>query len=465
MGVLGLAAALRLPRVLNRWDEVAWLYAAYPTPTVDALRDGRLVDAWTTFTGLHPPLWPLLHAATELAAPIPLLWLGLSAALSWAAVALVGRQSLLAGLVLATGAVQLHYAAEVNQYPLATAGVALAWASARALGQGRGHWLWVTAGVAVAGWSHVLGGAAAALACALLPAGLGARALGAAALTSAPLWSPALDLLSDTGTARQPAFELPLVAADLRARFGLLGLGLGIPAAVGARRAPHLALSVVALAALLAGLIAARIAAPHQFPYLLFFGPPLALLIAEGARGPRMRAWVIGVCLLQGAAILRLDLQAAHATWRDPPRAIDQALGEADRPWTCPPDAPPSPSCAGDAVLLLAPAGINDDDKRRTSPTLWRISPWQRLPRVQPYGFDWGDHRRGQPRLVDGIAVYVADQPHDRLFDLLDAHERVWVVVYEQGQREPFTEGLVRRFDAAPTRIAGDDLYRLADAP
>ncbi|MBK9647669.1 MAG: hypothetical protein IPO67_21320 [Deltaproteobacteria bacterium] len=77
---------MRALRVPQRWEEVSWLYAAYSGPIVSALDEGRIGEALTRFTGLHPPLWFVLHALSERLAPVPILWMGGSALASALAV-------------------------------------------------------------------------------------------------------------------------------------------------------------------------------------------------------------------------------------------------------------------------------------------------------------------------------------------------------------------------------------------
>jgi len=460
--VLCAAAALRLVRVPNRWDEVAWLYSAYPAATTDAVAQGDGAAALTSFTGLHPPLWPLLHALTEVWAPIPLLWLLGAALASWAAVAVIGRESTLAGLVLATSAVQLHYAAEVNQYPLAVAFVACAWASRAAVARGARHWGWLAAAIAAAGWSHALAGLVAGLAVVGLPRATLVRVVATSALAALPLLIPAVQLAGDAGTYRQPPFELALVTADWRARFGLTGLALLPFAAWGARAAPAAAVGVVGGAAAWAGLVAAGVAAPHQFPYAALLGPPFALLVAAGARTRPAVGGVAAIAVLGGLGTLRLDLAGLADLPPSAPRAIDVALAEMTASYTCEADTPPGPSCAGDALYLLAPPGLNDDDKRRNSTVLWRLPPWQTMPRVRPHDMDWGAHRFGQPRLVGGHVVYLNDHLRPSLAQAIAAHPRLWLVVYEQGRRAEFTTAVQALVGRAPERVGPDHLYRLA---
>lgn len=461
--VCALAAALRGLHGLARWEETAWRYAGYPAETVEQLAAGQVGAAPLQFTGLHPPLWPLLHATMELLAPVPLLWLAFGVACSVVAVALVAREDALAGVLLAVSPIQIHYCAEVNQYPLALLFVAAAWRLA-----GRGSALGLGLAVAGAGWTHLLAGVFAAAAAARLPPWARWRAGALALALLSPLALPIAHTLGDDSTFRQPAFDTGLVVADWRDRFGMLGIGVVALAAVGARRRLREAGALLLCLGVLGGLVAARIAAPHQFPYVLFAGPPLALLAGSGAAALRQsvprraQTVIVGVVLLavaQAVGVSRLDVAALSRLARSPHRGVDVALAALDRPWTC--AGLPAVDCSGDALILVSPPGVNDDDKRQHSETLWRLRPWWAMPRVQPVGVSWADHRHGHPRLVQGFAVYVLDHPRDQLETLISAHPRAWVVVYDQGQHAAYTKELQARLRQAPTVREGDHVYVL----
>jgi len=461
--VLAAAALLRALRVPLRWDEVSWLYAAYPAHVAEALADGRLADALQEWVGLHPPLFGLLHGVMEIAAPIPLLWLAFSAACSLGAVALIARQSPLAGLLLATSPIQIAYAAEINDYPLVALEVAAIWVGReRAVGTGR--WALLAAAVALAAWTHALAGAVGGIALLTLPLRVALRVGGVLALTCLPLTPGVLGVLGEPGSFRQPPFKPALVAADFVERYGLWALAWVPLVLLGARRAPALAIGGALSALVIAGLVAVRIAAPHQFPYLLVLGPPAALLVAAACATPNLQRAAVTLATLQGAWVLAGDAGRVQTLIADPSgRAIDAALDLLEEPWTC--GGAPHPDCAGDALYLLAPAGLNDDDKRRFSPVLWRLPPWRPMPMVKPYAFDYADHRHGQPRLVDGHVVYVADGVRAPLAQARQAHPRLLLVVYEQGQRAAFTTGLAARLGVSPREVGADLLFELQPLP
>ncbi|RME27791.1 MAG: hypothetical protein D6798_03780 [Deltaproteobacteria bacterium] len=440
---------LRLLRLPPRWSVTAWLYAAYPADTVQALRDGRLGDALTTMTGLHPPLWPLLHAISELLAPVPLIWLLTSVLASTLAVFAIARVSPLAGLLLAVSPLQLAYAAEVNDYPLAVALVSAALAL-RATGRGG-----IALGIvgALAAWTHALAGLAVGLVVLTLPGRQAIRGLGIMAAGVVPLVPGGRALLADPGSFRQPPFKPALVLGDLGSRFGWIWLCL-IPAAVASRRCRWAWVPLVGTSCAIAALIAARIAAPHQFPYWLLVEPFLVVLAAR-----RWRALSGGVILVHlGVAVIG-GLRGVQ----QPPgeRGIDRAMAALQVPWTC--VGEPSPACSGDALFLLFPRVADDDDKRPTTPSLWRLRPWWSMPAVRPYDFDWGDHRHGQPRLVPlptgRHVVYVDDYPRDELAAALAAHPRLWIVVPSSSPDRPLARHVAELTGRVGTAVGGDLVF------
>ena len=120
VAILILAAALRIMRSACRWDEWALHYAAYYLPHYEAIQTGAYLDLLSTWVGLHPPLYPIVHSLASLVWPVPATWMLFSAACSLLSVVFMlaaHPKSLLPALLLATDPVQLHYAAEVNNYP------------------------------------------------------------------------------------------------------------------------------------------------------------------------------------------------------------------------------------------------------------------------------------------------------------------------------------------------------------
>ncbi|MCB9780833.1 MAG: hypothetical protein H6742_19855 [Alphaproteobacteria bacterium] len=450
VGIVGLALALRLLRVPARWATPNLLYASYPSHTADALAAGDLLGA-LPFSGLHPPLWPLLHALTELFAPVPLLWLCGSALASTAAVALLARRSWLAALLLATSPLQLAYAAEINDYPLAVCLVAACIAARAPAEQGR--WGWLAAAGALAAWTHVLAG----LAAGLVALGLRDRfkVLGVMALCCLPLVPGVVEVLGVAGTFRQPPVRPALIVPEVVSRFGLMWLGF-VPAWIaGLRKAPWLLGPTLGLGGFVAFFIAIGIGAPHQFPYWLLLGPGLAL--AASFAGPLARRLAVVTALLHALLPLRPlpDLLALP----DGERAIDLALAELDAPWTC--DGAPSPACSGDALYLLITRRADDDDKRPLDPTLWRLAPWRALPRVQPFDGAWDDYRNGNPRLAGDHVVYVDDWARERVATVVAAHRRTFVVVTDTDATQPTARDMASWLGAEPQVVGPDLLFRV----
>jgi len=455
--VLAVAAGLRALRVIARWHEDAWLYAAYPSDTVDAL---ALRTLPATFTGLHPPAWPLLHALTELLLPVPLVWLLTSAMLSTAAVALLARRSLAAALVLATAPVAVHYAAEVNQYALLTFALAGLWT--RKGPRSDTVDLGLIAWGALAGWTHILGAVAAVLALSNVPRSALWRTSLGLGLALLPLCIGVMAAVTEPSTFSQPPLQLTLIAQDWSARFGLGGLLL--VALLLRPRRDEATVAVIGTTAVIGIFIISGVAAPHQFPYWLVPLPALALL----AQHTPKKTVLVGLCVVQAGwqfAFDGLRVTTIHAD-QATPRAVDQALAELDTPWTC--TAAPTPECTGDAVVMLRAPGLNDDDKNRTSSVLWRIKPWWMAPRALPSPtFDWSDHRNGQPRLVElptgRHVVYVHDHLRPSMAELTLTHPRVWVVVSAPGAHREYTHQLSVLLKADPETIGADHLYRLSN--
>jgi hypothetical protein len=445
--LLVLAAALRLGRALLRWEEVSLAYAAYQAPLVEAWGDpGAMLDSWV---GLHPPLYGILFAVIERAAPIPLIFLGLSALCSWLAVLFVYRAARLLGgdlaglvaLALATTApVALHYTAELNNYPLLLALLAaLLWAWAR-YRQGLSGWLPVALLGVAAGWTHLLGGVAAGLAVLgvlLRHRGDGLKALAVLALGTSPVVAGAFELVTSSDTYGQPELRLDQSLRDWRERFGWLCLPAAVLALPALRRAPVVLLSWAGLAAAVAAMVGLGVAAPHQFPYQSLLMPAGAVLV--GIAAARLRGWWIGaaaLAVLQGWLAIRVVHFDLARTWRDLQRhrGIDEVLARA-RP--------------GDGIWLVSPALEPDDDKRAISPSLWRIEPWRPLPMVKPFPMEYTDYRYGQPRLYEGLIVYsFTDFWPARMDAILEHHidsgQRVWVALYDHGPAADYPDRLRR---------------------
>jgi hypothetical protein len=440
-----IAALLRGLRIPLRWDEWTWHYAAYDARTWEALEEGRIWEALTTFSGLHPPLYPLLHSLQELLFPAPGVLLLASALLSLLAVVCVCRLNPVAGLLLATAPLQVAYAAEANNYPL-LCGVLGGVFLARERAAGNGSTAWLGALGAVALWTHFLAGFVALLACWTLPRPRRWKAMAWIGLAALPLALPALALVTEPGTFRQPPIRIGAMGAAFLDRFGPLALLLGPIAWRGARKEPHLALTWGGTLIFIWGLQILGIAAPHQFPYYLALGVPGALLVAAGIETTLHTRLVVGVALAQSAMLGLQNGGAWLSLTTEDPRAIDTAIAEAQ---------------PGDGIYLLAPPRVEDDDKRATSAVLQRISPWQPLPAATPYEFDFLDHRHGQPRQVGELTVYVNDHVRPELSRARAAHKTLFLVVYDHREDPRYTVDLTTSLGQAAERVGPDRLWRL----
>ena len=426
---IAVAAALRGLRVVVRWDEVSWQYAAYVGPMVEKLREGDLT-ALLDFTGLHPPLYYGLLAAGELALPVPLVWMAFSALCSLGAVAVFWKRPVVAAL-MATSPIQLAYAAELNNYPLTALVIAALWAlkdRPRAF----------AALCVVAPWTHGLAGFVA-LTLAVLQRNRWAG--GALLVATLPLLPGVQALILEAGTYTQPGLDLELSFRDFVGRFGLIGAA-ALPLAVwGARMERRVAAGLALSAAFVGALVLLRVAAPHQFPYWLAFIPPLALLVEASG----LRRMALGLAVVQGLWWTAYEARRVELIAFDNQRAVDAALERA---------------VAGDGIYLLAPPLRNDDDKGASSPVLWRFPPWQRMPAAQPYAFAHDDFRHGQPRAVGDLTVYVNDSVRDELSQAIAAHDTLWLVVYEHREDPRFTKDLAATWGACE-RFGSDCLWAL----
>jgi hypothetical protein len=437
IAIMLFAGLSRLARAGCRWEEWGLHYAAYNTPTLEALYSNAWWEAARTWVGLHPPLYPLIHSVGSLAFPSPWVWGAFSAMCSMAAVALLLHahpKTLMPALLLATDPVQLHYAAEVNNYPLSVLLISAAWWAVRT----ERTWL-LTLTVILSAWTHVMAGAVCALIAITHPQRW--RVLGPASLAILPLTGHAWTLAGDASTQRQPGMNLELSVQDAIDRFSVVWVVLLPMLALGMRRAPAAGMVWAGTVFMWAGMVALGIAAPHQFPYAMFLGVPAAVLLSTAAdhhhgfksivfiaaigRG----LWGLGDSVKDGSAILK-D-QAAH-------RGIDAVL---------------SLSLPGDAIVLVRGPGAPDDDRRHISPVLWRFSPFDVwLPIFTGVRPDLV----GQPRLVRGRRVYTFAHPRPALSSIPGAH--VFTVLYDGAEHNR------ERIPAHPRQgdwvQAGPDLWR-----
>jgi hypothetical protein len=440
--VVAVALVVRLVQAVLRWDEVALAYAAYTEPAVHALATGQpglLPAAWV---GLHPPLHAAWMAAVELIWPAPWVWLGSSVLCSTVAVGLVGwRFGPVGAAVLASAPLQVAYAAELNNYPLAVAGIA-----ALVVLQDARRWLFLAA-VGLACYAHVLGAAAAGGAVLwrlwVRPEERVATAAWSVVL-AAPVVAGALRLTGGDGTFVQPAVDWSTWGRLVASGIGPVGLVLGVGAGLGlvaVRGRAASALLSVGLPVVVGYLVALRLgaAAPHQLPYLVLAGPVVAAAAGRAVAGRSrwLAGLVVALCALrlvgvEAAAVPRL--QAIHADLGRE-RAVDLAV---------------SRSAPGDVLWLVAPALQADDDKTDTSPVLWRLGIGEPMPMERWESFDYLDWRFGQPRQWRGRVVHTSTELAEPALDLVvdrvwQRGGTVWVVLYDHG---PAT-GLAERVERA----------------
>ena len=436
VAIVGVAFLLRLVQALLRWDEIALAYAAYQEPFVALAGQGDILGLTGSYFGLHPPLYSLFFWGMGVVWGAPAAWLLFSAAVSAGAVWWVGLLGgAAAAAVLAVDPLQVAYSGEVNNYPLLVFWVAMMFWGTEQAARGRGlRWL-VLSGI-LAAWTHLLGGVVLALCIGRLFLHDRREALRAAAICAIGLLPVAWNvwgLVGSGSTYGQAGLDWSMVGSGIRDKVGAWWLLL-VPATVAAwRRRRLLGAQTAGLLLVILALIAAGVAAPHQQPYWLVLGPPLALLVGS-LRGPV--PWLIAALGLFGVGPelsarmdgVREDLKRV--------RAIDQVLAQADE---------------SDAVWLVAPALEPDDDKRATSDVLWRFSPFAVASswRGPDDSFDYADPRYGQPRVFGGRVVHSSvdvvqgsiEEGCQRTFEEadafresvgwhLDAGRRVWVVLY-----------------------------------
>ena len=343
LGILLFTAASRLLRAGCRWDEWALHYATYNWDTRSALLGGDLGAALSTWVGLHPPGYPFLNALISLSWPAPAAWLLASALASTVAVWAMLKahpRTVVPALFLATDPIQLHYAAEVNNYPLGTMVLALAWMAHR-----RDKPLLLGILAFLACWTHILVAVGVGIIVVLnrhRSALIAVMIIGAASLVP-EAWSLAMD----AGSRRQPPLDIELSLRDAIERFGLSWLILFPVLLLGMPGAAHAAIMWGGLILLWSGAVWMGIAAPHQFPYACFLGIPAAALVAA-AVASRPRLVPILCVFLAGRGFLSAAADSGRVLDiiqdQDRPRAIDVVLKQAQ---------------SGDAIVLVrGPGGV-----------------------------------------------------------------------------------------------------------
>ena len=416
LGILLFTVASRLVRVAGRWDEWALHYATYNEATRDALLSGNIVEALTSWVGLHPPGYPLLHSVVSLVWPAPIVWLLISAGASVVTVWAMLRshpQTVIPALVVATDPVQLHYAAEVNNYPLATMLLALAWMAHR-----RDHPVLLGVVAFLACWVHLI----CAVGVGLIAATSRYRYSLYAVMTGAGLLlaPEAIGIVMDEGSRKQPPLDLVLSLRDALDRFGPSWVVL-LPLLVGSlHRSKQAGILWVGLVTVWVSTVWAGFAAPHQFPYACFLGIPAAALIgASTVSRHRLAVGVSGVLIIRGLFAGLSDGMAVSQVAQDQSRsrAIDVVLERAVK---------------GDAIILVRGPGPPDDDKRHTSSVLWRFSPFTE---ARPIRTDGRSTIEGHPFLIDGVRVYTFAHPRAAIGAI--EGPRVFTILYDGAEQNP----------------------------
>jgi hypothetical protein len=437
IAIVVLAAVSRLLRAACRWEEWSLHYSAYNLETFESIQGGDWSTALQTWAGLHPPLYPILHALGSTLWPAPVTWLLFSSLCSVGAVVFMlkahpGRW--LPALLLATDPVQLHYSAEVNNYPLSVLLISIAW-----WGLQQNRMVWIIAAGIVGMWTHVLAGVFVILV-AIFHHRRG-LVLGVILLGSAPLATKAWQLASDAGTHRQPALLMETSIADSIGRFSLAYVILLPVLLLGFSRAKEAACVWGGMVCFWFGMVGLHIAAPHQFPYALMLGIPAAVLISASARyRPGLTSMVTLVALLRFVWFESGDVSRLISIQADQKveRAVDVVL---------------SLSLPGDAIVLIRGHGSPDDDRRHFSPTLWRFSPFESMPSlstgVRP-------DLMGQPRLVRGRRLYTFNQPRPSIGTIPGDH--VFTILYDGAEERP--EDIPGHPLQGEWERAGPDLWR-----
>ena len=435
--ILLLAAILRLLRAGVRWEEWSLHYAAYNLPTLEALLIGEFTQAASLWVGLHPPLYPLIHSFGALVWPAPASWLLFSVTCSLGAVAFMlaaHPRSLLPALLLATDPVQLHYAAEVNNYPLSVLILSYSWWAMR-----RDKPVHLAVSIVLGFWTHLLAGGVTVLVALWHPRRW--LILGAGIAGALPLFATAWSLGLDQGSRKQPSLIMEDSVRDAIDRFTVGWIVMLPLLLLGISRAKEAAATWAGALAAWMGMVAFGFAAPHQFPYACTLGVFAAALLggaAERVRSIGMLIWM--VALVRGLWGLGGDAARVQHIVTDlqQVRAIDTVLDL---------------SLPGDAIVLVRGPGPQDDDKRRTSPSLWRISPFEPM---QAIFTGVRPDLVGQPRLWRGRRLYTFSNPRRAISEVPGDH--VFTILYDGAQHNP--ERIEDHPLQGPWQTVGADLWR-----
>jgi hypothetical protein len=343
-------------------------------------------------------------------------------------------RSLLPALLLATDPVQLHYAAEVNNYPLSVLILAYGWWALR-----RDRPVHLAVSIVLGFWTHLLAGGIALLMAVWHPRRW--LILGGGIAGALPLFTTAWSLGLDHGSRNQPPIIMEDSVRDAIDRF-TIGWIVMLPLLIlGVSRAKEAATTWAGALTAWFGMVAFGFAAPHQFPYACMLGVFAAALLggaAERVRSIGMLIWM--VALVRGLWGFGGDAARVQHIVSDlkQVRAIDTVLDL---------------SLPGDAIVLVRGPGPPDDDKRRTSPTLWRFSPFEPMEAlftgVRP-------DLVGQPRMWKGRRLYTFSNPRKAIAEIPGEH--IFTILYDGAQHNP------ERIEDHPLQgqwePAGRDLWR-----
>lgn len=424
-----LTGVLQASRLPFRWNAICIAYASYFKEYQHNIDLEGPAAAFTTFVGLHPPLYSLLfHAQESLGLP-PLLWLMISGAFSVGSVPLIwfaARRwfpesvsvAWAAALVLAVSPHRIAYGLEINNYPLmvcTTTAQILAFVhytsglGSRSSRPRRAGLAWMLTTV-FALWTHVLAitlPAAQLLAFVLLPSGRRHLKGALGWMTAAAL--PCLLLLP----ALLSGGEAPPINDTVGLGRGLESLLVGFPGRYGSAAGAYilgaalliggyftlrtksgkgrlagagLLLHLTITTGLIVLMVASGTAAVHQFPYYLALLPSAALVIAAGVAEFRqtllsrvaLGLTLAGLCL----HLLALSEDAVAGVRSSRAAPTERALmAVAIEEWT-----------PGSSLILIDFPRWDDDDKDILDPT------WALLPMTEPVDFA----HPGVPTLVTG---------------------------------------------------------------
>lgn len=423
------AAALQATRLPFRWNAICVAYASYFKEYQHNIEIDGPAAAFTTFVGLHPPLYSLLFHTQESLAVAPVVWLSVSGVLSVGSVPLIwfaarrwfpssSSVPWVAATVLAVSPHRVAYGLEINNYPLMVCtttaqlvafvhyAAVLSTPSSRARRAGS---IWMLTTV-LALWTHVLAvtlPAAQLLAFLLLPS---ARPH----LKNALKWMsvaalPCLVLLPKLLSGG----EAPPINDSVGLVRGLESLLVGFPGRYGSAAGSYILgtagvigvyftlqakgkadrlvgtgilLHLTITAGLIVVMVSSGTAAAHQFPYYLALLPGAALIIAAAVaefRHALLARSALGLILvglaLHGFSLGGDALAGAHSSRTAPTERALMAV--AIEEWT-----------PGSSLVLIDFPHWGDDDKDILDPT------WALVPMMEAVDFA----HPGVPTLVTG---------------------------------------------------------------